>query len=502
MNEQIELIIPNNSDLLSVVINNANGIATLMGFEKTDIHKIELGVEEAVGNIIKFAFEDEEKENIRIVFSIEDLGLGVSIFEKGMPFDPSIVAEFSPEKFKEDLSDEGLGMYLLKKFMDEFSFINHGKDGKETRLFKYLHNKDVEEILDKEEKAKARQEREEEKLPKGSIKYKVRPLKPEEAVEVSRCAYTSYGYTYVHEAIYHPDRVRLMNENGDLISFVAVSDDGEVISHCALEREEDRPVPQIGVAATKPRFRGQGCLNELNIALIDEAKRRKFTGIYARCITTHIFSQKSMLKHNLMPCALLVSSGKERKYKGIEQKIIQRESVLLQFIYLNKPDEHFIFPPEKHKHFIGKIYDFINAKPEIREADKHSDLPEKPCVMSINTNINSLVADIYVKNYGKDLIRELAENLRKLCRDGIKSIYLHLRLADPYTAIMTEEIEEMGFFFAGIKPGSGNGDVIILQYQNNHGIDYEYVAIGCDESRQILEYVREHDPNYQNNNKF
>ena len=60
----------------------------------------------------------------------------------------------------------------------------------------------------------------------------------------------------------------------------------------------------------------------------------------------------------------------------------------------------------------------------------------------------------------------------------------------------------MGFFFAGIKPGSGNGDVIILQYQNNHGIDYEYVAIGCDESRQILEYVREHDPNYQNNNKF
>lgn len=291
MQEKIEMIIPNRLELLPVVISNAASIAALMGFSKADIRNIELGVEEAVGNIIRYAFEEGEREDIRILFSMKALGLGISVFEKGMPFDPSVVHEFSPEKFKEDLSEEGLGMYLLKQFMDEFSFINHGKAGKETRIFKHLHNRKLEQILDEEETVRVKQEREQEQLPKGSVPFTIRPLKANEAVEVSRCAYTSYGYTYVHEAIYYPERVREMNRSGDLISYVAVNENNnEIMSHCGLEREEDALLPQVGVAATKPRYRGQGCLNGLNVALIDEAKKEdlpEFTGVGSQPISFH-----------------------------------------------------------------------------------------------------------------------------------------------------------------------------------------------------------------------
>ncbi len=46
-------------------------------------------------------------------------------------------------------------------------------------------------------------------------------MKSEEAVDVSKCAYTSYGYTYVHEDVYYPDRLKVLNEKEDVISFIA-----------------------------------------------------------------------------------------------------------------------------------------------------------------------------------------------------------------------------------------------------------------------------------------
>ncbi|MCF8229009.1 MAG: ATP-binding protein [Bacteroidales bacterium] len=496
--EKIELVIYNNYDLLAVVIDLAKSLATAMKFEEVDIRKIELGVEEAVGNIIKYAFEEGEREKVKIVFSVESLGLGISVFEKGLPFDPDVIAEFSPEKFMQDLSDEGLGMYLLKQYMDEFSFINHGKEGKETRIFKYRHNRDLEQILNEEEKARAVAEREYEQLPRGSVKYTIRSLQPEEAVEVSRCAYTSYGYTYVHEAIYYPERVRAMNKSGDLISFVALNDEnGDIMSHCALEREEDPFLPQVGVAATKPVYRGQGCLNGLNIALLNEARKRKFTGVFGRGISTHNYSQRSMLKHGLMPSALLVSSGKERKYKGIEQKKVQRESVVLQMIYMNEPQEHWVYPPAEHREMIRKIYGFIRGNPEIREIPQDLKPPEQASVIHLQTNMNSLVADIYIRSFGSDAVPEVARNLKKLCREEILSIYLHLPLADPLTAKLCREFEKLGFFFAGIMPASENRDRLILQYLNNYAIDYNYIATACDETQEILDYVRSQDPNEQ-----
>lgn len=501
-NETIEMIIPNNYDILPVVIESASKIAGLMGFDDQDTRKIELGVEEAVGNIIKYAFDKGDRSTVRIVFSLERLGLGISVFEKGIPFDPSLVAEFSPEKFNKDLSDEGLGMYLLKQFMDEFSFINHGKQGKETRLFKYLHNSDIEQLMDEAEKEKALQEREEEKLPAGSIKYSVRRMLPEEAVEVSRCAYTSYGYSYANEAFYYPERVREMNATEDVISFVAINrENDEVMAHCALEREEDRQIPQMGVAATKPRYRGQGCLNNLNVALLHEAEKQNFTGVFAYCISTHFFSQKAMLKHQLMPCAFMASFGPEMKFKEIDQKIMQRESVFIQFKYLLNPGEHYIYPPRKHEKMIRKMYGFIGGDPEIRTIAVAPELPRKSSVLRVNTNASLVTASIFVIDYGEDLVKEIADITKRLCRDRIMTIYLYLKLADPLTAVAVEDTEEQGFFFSGIKPGSHNGDMLIMQYLNNHVIDYDYIAAGCDESKEILDYIRKTDPNYQVQNE-
>ncbi len=492
----VKITIPIDLLFVQLIINNASEIARIMKFPDNEIHKIELGVEEAVTDIIKNAFEGDDEQTLDVTFNIKPLGLEIVIHEKGIPFDPSIIPEFSPEKFKQDYSDKGLGMYLMKKFMDEFSFHNLGKEGKETRLFKHLGYKAIQNILENNELKNIEKEKKLEPLPKGSVKYNVRRIKSDEAVEVSKCAYSSYGYTYVNEDVYYPDRVRKLNKNGDLISFVAVKEDGEIIAHAALERERDRQVPQLGIAATKPRYRGQGCMNALNTLMIEEAEKRKFMGIYARGITTHFYSQKSIEKYGLKPSALLISSGLERKYKEIEQKKIQRESVVILFKYLNYPKGLKIYPPKKHRDFIINLYNNISGKPEVLTSKPDMNLPSIPGKITVNTQPSSLTSDIFVYQYGNNTLHEIQKTLTKLCLDRIETIYLYLPLSLPHTAQLAPEFEEMGFFIAGIKPGSDHSDTIIFQYLNNFVIDYDLLKFSSDESKEIMKWVRKNDPNY------
>ncbi len=41
------------------------------------------------------------------------------------------------------------------------------------------------------------------------------PLQRAQAIEVCRCIYDAYRYTYVNEHLYYPDRVVALNESGD-----------------------------------------------------------------------------------------------------------------------------------------------------------------------------------------------------------------------------------------------------------------------------------------------
>jgi anti-sigma regulatory factor (Ser/Thr protein kinase) len=43
----------------------------------------------------------------------------------------------------ESVSATGLGLHIIKEFMDEVFFNNLGMEGKETQLIKYLNNVDM-----------------------------------------------------------------------------------------------------------------------------------------------------------------------------------------------------------------------------------------------------------------------------------------------------------------------------------------------------------------------
>ena len=416
--------------------------------------------------------------------------------EKGIPFDINMVNEYDPSKLKETFSEKGLGVFLMQQFVDEVSFLNLGKEGKETHLFKYLNNQPIDERMSNEEMKEAKEAIHEEPLPKDSVNFIIREIQEKEVIEISKCAYSSYGYTYINEDIYFPERIWEQNKSGDLISLVPVTEDGMIMGHVALEIEEQNPMfPQLGMAFVMPRFRGLGCMNRAVPELIKVGREKRFAGIYARGITTHVYSQKSLLKFNFKDTAILLSSGPGREYKGITAGETQRESVMLLSLFLQEISEVRLFSPVKHQEMIEKIYNNLDIQVQFDEVVPNEDYMSEHPVITIQTEKVNQVAHIYIEKYGAYIEKEVEHNLRSLCIDRFETIYLHLRMDDPLIVEYVSEFEELGFFFAGIMPISNGSCKLILQYLNNYRINYDNIQVSSWMAQKIKNYVASHDPN-------
>lgn len=492
--ESVKLTIPNTMAYLPLVLSAAREMAGVMGFAADDIYKLEMGLEEAVTNVIQYAFDACEQAEFDIILERQPIGLNIVIKEKGAPFDPAQIHSYSRETLAEDLAQKGLGTFLMQQCFDDVLMRNLGRGGMETHLYKHLNNKPVQEVISARELSEAQQDRDEQALPQGSVDYRVQRMSPDQAVEVSKVAYSSYGYTYVHEDIYYPDRVRELNNADQLISFVALTEQQEIIAHSALEIEAGGS-PQLGVAFTKPRYRGQGCMNRLIAALIDEARARYYRGIYARAVSTHPYSQKTFLKYGFQESALYVSSGMEREYKGIEQQKMQRESVFIMYLYLSAPQAYVLFPPPQHRRMLAEIYQHLGVCPELIAAGSPAEITEEKTVLTTASDVNSLTAHIIVSSYGLDAEEQVHAKLKALCLHRLETIYLHLPLQDVHTAGLTAQFEALGFFFSGVMPGAQGNDELILQYLNNYLIDYDLLRPASDFGARLLAYIRTLDPN-------
>lgn len=96
--------------------------ARQVGFSDKEIYSIQLAADEASTNIIEYAYAGVEDGKIDIDCSAADGGLKIVMRDRGKPFDPSSVPE---PNVKADLSERkigGLGIYLMRKLMDEVSY--------------------------------------------------------------------------------------------------------------------------------------------------------------------------------------------------------------------------------------------------------------------------------------------------------------------------------------------------------------------------------------------
>jgi serine/threonine-protein kinase RsbW len=491
--ESFKLTVPNNLEYFDLAQFFVRDVAKKIGFKGNALNQIDIAVEESVTNVMKHAYDKEESKTIDIICQKIPDGIKIVVKDMGIPFDPNRIARFNITKNIEDLSTEGLGIFMLQKVVDDLSFQNLGHLGKEVHMVKYLHGS-----VQKTENNDPDQIAEDPKVITGKIDFNVRAMEPEEAIEVSRCAYKSHGYSFFDDHIYYPERLVEMNDTGEMISAVAVTKNNEFMGHAAiLFQHPDENIAELTFAFVNIEYRGQGALNHLVDFLFTTPKKRELTGVYAYAVTNHIFTQKSLVKFGIKDTGiLLATSPSSWKFKGISDDTSQRISVVLGFKYLKDPPQLTLYPPVHHKNIIEKLYKNLGVDHHFREpADSNLHFDSKDS--DIKTGFNELegCSELYIDHYGENILKEVRKILRGYCVQNFSSINMFLRLEDPLTYHLTPEFEKMGFFFAGILPDTRIGDTLLLQYQNNVEFDYSKVVLYLDFTKELLEYIRSNDPN-------
>lgn len=490
--ETLKITLPNKLDYLDIAQLFVRETAKKIGFSGNPLNHIDIAIEEAVTNVMKHTFDAEENRTFDIICENIRNGIKIIIKEMGMPFDPANVKKYHPTDNIDEANTSGLGLFLMSKIMDDYSFHNLGIQGKETHLIKYLPGTDVAENIQDNEII------EEPKVIQEKIEYLVRGMEDHEAVEISRCAYKSHGYSFFDEHIYFPEKLVELNNNNTMISAVAVTLDNIFMGHAALlyQYPEDT-IAELTFAFVNVEFRGQGALNRLVEYLFNFPKKRILKGLYAYAVANHIFTQKAMVRYKINDCGiLLATSPSSWKFKGISDDTTQRISVVLSFKYMMEPTPKTLFLPEKHSEIIKKLYKNI-------EGDVHNyHVIEKynsnlPAEGKISSDVNELEScgEIHIHKFGENTLKEVRKITRKMCVENVAAINLFLNLEDEATPYFSKGIERLGYFFAGILPESKIGDSMILQYLNNVDFDYSKVTAYSDISKEILEYIKRNDPN-------
>ena len=490
--EWVKLTIPNKLSHLQMALLYVEEAAKLIGFGKKEIKEIILGAEEAISNVIKHAYEKEENEQFDIICNQTPLGIKIIIKEKGIPYDPKLFPKYNPDAPLKKQTGTGLGLFLMKESMDEISFHNLGFEGKEVHLIKFLPHTNITKHVNSSEIAQFEKEKKSE--PRKNVKFIIRRIKPEEAIEISKCVYKTYGYSYFSEHVYYPERILELNKSGHLITAVGVTEDGEFAGSCALSKDEvDDKIAEIGQAVVKPVFRGNKCLERLTEYLINVAKSEEMLGIFGQAVTNHIYSQKAIHRLGTKDCAIRLGYlPSTMVFKKITEELGQRETVVLSFLPLQKEHNINAYLPLHHKEMIKKIYSNIGFNPTFVDIEKEKGFIQHDSSV-IETTILNIAgnAKIKVKQYGKDIMPRIKEQLKDICLKHIDAIYLHLNLEDPLTQILTQDFEKMGFFFCGIFPGESSGDSLILQYLNNISIDFDKIQLHSVFAMELLKYIKE-----------
>lgn len=118
-----ELVLSNEVSEVSKIEGFTEQIGEELGLSPAIVTSINLALEEAIANVIMYAYPAPEKNLIHLFAAVENNELIFLLTDKGVPFDPTTDAK-APDLTAsvEDRPIGGLGIMLVKKIMNEVSY--------------------------------------------------------------------------------------------------------------------------------------------------------------------------------------------------------------------------------------------------------------------------------------------------------------------------------------------------------------------------------------------
>jgi serine/threonine-protein kinase RsbW len=134
---QLELKVKAKLENLAVIDEFITEAMKQFGIED-ETFQVQLAVSEACTNIIQHAYSGESEKSIRILCSISGNDLVIRIKDWGRPFDPDSVPQPDTESELFERKFGGLGIFLMRKMMNEVKYVFHAGRYNELIMIKHL----------------------------------------------------------------------------------------------------------------------------------------------------------------------------------------------------------------------------------------------------------------------------------------------------------------------------------------------------------------------------
>ena len=116
------IVLPNNVKATPRLAAFIEEVCEAVGFGPSDTTMINLAVEEAVVNVMKYAYPPDTKGDVTIEAVSNDVRLKITIIDSGAPFDPTVREQVDTTLSAQERPIGGLGIHLVRQIMDSINY--------------------------------------------------------------------------------------------------------------------------------------------------------------------------------------------------------------------------------------------------------------------------------------------------------------------------------------------------------------------------------------------
>lgn len=422
------------------------------GLPDRDSIRFSIAISELITNIALFAFPHSSQNTFELRFNSNLIDLEIVVSEVGEPFDPDRHRYDAQKAIKED-NFEGAGSRLIRRFCDEFLFINKGKEGKEFHLVKQLDIREIDTILE--------QPKSQEHINLVTTKsdtaqtppreYRVKRVEPADAEDIAKLIYRTYEYRYGKDDMYYPKRIEETMRSKRKLGVITRNTENQAVGYFAVLKKDDSNIAEVGEAVVSPDYRRQGIMSKMMQHLIHAAREQKLGALFGKAVTNHPVSQKVNHKYGFISTGLMLAESKNVFFKGFDEQYPQPVSTMIDFLPLQPPAKREVHLPQKYADIILETYAKLSipAVPVQTTSGKMA----KRSDIELRVNYSAFTSLIIIHKYGPDFHDVLSEMLHSLKeQEDLNAIYIDLPLENTATPEQFETIADMGFIYCGLIP--------------------------------------------------
>lgn len=132
------LVVTNDTRFLIIVRDFVQRMIRQSALDATEENKIILAVDEAISNIIEHGYDPDQEGSIEIEIEADARVFKVVIRDEGRVFDPENKGDVDIENHVSAGKKKGLGIFLMRRIMDEVRYTYKEGNRNELTLIKYV----------------------------------------------------------------------------------------------------------------------------------------------------------------------------------------------------------------------------------------------------------------------------------------------------------------------------------------------------------------------------